>query len=262
MQIILMTSDNYHHCLPPFYHQFEKYFSAPWRQKIDEPLRLVTCGFGKSDVMPSDWAWYSIGKFEDYPANRWSDAFLKVLDEVAEKRFILMLEDYWLCRETDVEGVAMAAAYMEQYKNVFRFDISTDTLGMDAGALFGLGKNTYARVGRWDLLRRPQESQYNFSFWGSIFNRELAKRYVVPGESAQEIEIAGTRRLNADMCEKTGLMVLGTRQAPMIHGNIYSGGFREKFGKTGPFYADPWNGSWAVSDSDLEEMRRKGLWGE
>jgi hypothetical protein len=184
-----MTSDNAYHCLPPFYHLFEKYFASPWRQKCaPEPLKLVTCGFSHPEQrIPPDWRFYSIGSFSDYPANRWSDAFIKVLDEVAEERFILMLEDYWLCRETDVEGVQMAGNYMAQYQNVFRFDLAWNTLYINAGANFNYGLNTYAPVGRWDLIRAPQEAGYNFSFWGSIFDRDITRRYVIPGEAAQRV---------------------------------------------------------------------------
>ncbi len=82
------------------------------------------------------------------------------------------------------------------------------------------------------------------SLWAGIWNREQLKRVLVAGETAQEIEIAGTRRVTDDQ------LVLGTRQAPLLHGNIY-----QSRNNGEPVYEDA---NWAIKPDDLEFMRKEG----
>ena len=101
MQVIVMTSDNYYHCLMPFTYLWHKFFTNYVPAELCEPFDFdfVFCGFSEPDVdlkAFDDWRFHSIGAYSDYPADCWSDALLRVLDDVAEDRFILMLEDYWL----------------------------------------------------------------------------------------------------------------------------------------------------------------------
>ena len=70
------------------------------------------------------------------------------------------------------------------------------------------------------------------------------KQFVVPGETAQELEMHGTSRVTDDV------LVLGTRQAPLVHGNIYRSGRGAE-----PAYEE--NG-WAIPEVELEYMREKG----
>jgi hypothetical protein len=101
MQVIVMTSDNYYNCLTPFMYLWLRFFTF--------------CGFTEPGVeLLHPWRFVSIGKFEDYPAQKWSDALLWVLDNVAQDRFVLMLEDYWLCRPVDVRGVKYLYDYADQ----------------------------------------------------------------------------------------------------------------------------------------------------
>ena len=245
MQILVLTSDKQHHCLNPFVHLWQKYF---WWSAPMQGARQIICGFTPPRGVKSNYTWefYSIGRQEDYPADRWSDALIKVLDEVADEQFLLMLEDYWLCRPVDLAAVRMLYDYARQFSNVLKIDLTTDRLYMDGGGRFLYGYNTYNHVGYLDLIKSPPGSQYQMSLWGGIWNRDVMRRFLVPGERAQEVELRGTARVN-----ETGdsVLVLGTRQAPMMHGNVYQSG------REGPVYHD---GGWQISQADLAELRVRG----
>lgn len=244
MQVIVMTSDKYENCLEPFMWLWQKYFTG-WPNA--EPLDLVFCGFTapKADLWRYGWRFHSIGAYEDYPPKRWSDAFLKVLDEVAEDRFVLMLEDYWLCRQVDTRGVKMLYDYAGQFENVLKIDLMFDRLYINGGSNFLYGQNTYAHCGYLDLIKSPQGTDYQMSLWTGIWRRDVMRRFIVPGEKAQEIEMYGTSRVN----RADDILVLGTRQGPMSHGNIY------RDSRDGPSYADS---GWAIDVGDLGAMRAKG----
>lgn len=250
MQVIVMTSDNQHHCLMPFMYLWRRFFTyyIP-SNSLGDLIRngdFVFCGFTKPEIDFSHWDWrfHSIGKFEDYPADKWSDAFLHVLDNVAQDRFILMLEDYWLCRPVDVRGVKYLYDYMAQFQNVLKIDLDGDRLYINGGSTFLYNANTYNFVGHLDLLKSPTGTPYQFSLWGGIWRRDLMRRYIIPGKSAQELELQCSDKVGDDV------LVLGTRQMPLHHANIYRSGR----GKT-PAFSE---GGWKVPDSEIEYMKGKG----
>lgn len=220
-----------------------------------DALGLVTdkviCGFSPppDSVLFEHYGWRfrSMGRFEDYPAHRWSDAWIKVLEDVAESRFLLMLEDYWLCRPVDVEAIHMLYDYCNQFQNVLKIDLTMERLFNNGGGMYQFGFNTYNHVGYLDLVKSPAGSQYQMSLWGGLWNRDVMRRFIVSGERAQQIELNGTTRVNQVGDE---VLVLGTRQAPILHGNIYQSG---RGGK--PVYAD---GGWAIPEADLAELRARG----
>lgn len=256
MQVIVMTSDNQSHCLVPFMYLWRKFFTGftPGGMWADRdgyhpgmPIDLVFCGFTepKIDLRQFDnWRFHSIGKFEDYPADKWSDAFLHVLDNVAQDRFILMLEDYWLCRPVDVRGVKYLYDYMAQFQNVLKIDLDGDRLYINGGSNFLYNQNTYNYVGHLDLLKSPSGTAYQFSLWGGIWRRDLMRKYIIPGRSAQELELQCSDKVGDDV------LVLGTRQMPLHHANIYRSGR----GKT-PAFSE---GGWSIPDSEIEYMKGKG----
>lgn len=243
MQVIVMTSDSYLHSLKPFAYLFNKY----WGYRGGEIQEVIVCGFTKPPFeLHENFIFHSIGKYEDYPADKWSDALIKVLDNVAEEQFVLMLEDYWITRAVDHFAVRMLADYCKQFKNVLKICLSTDRLYINGGSNFLYGANTYNHVGYVDLIKSPPGTMYQMSLWGGLWNRDVMRKFIIPGERAQEIEMRGTNRVNE---LGDSFLVLGTRQAPVLHGNIYQSG------KVGPSYADI---GWRVNQADLNYILKQG----
>lgn len=241
VQIIVMASDKQYHLLPAYVHQFDKYYGMA-------EVKTVFCGFSPlpSSLPCPEYKFYSIGSYEDYPANRWSDALIKVLDEIAEEVFILMLEDYWLTRPTDTRAVRMIYDYFYQFENVIKFDLTTDRLFANGGGQYLYGYNTYETLGYLDLIKSDFSSPYHLSLWGGAWRRDLLRRFLVRGETAQQIELNGTHRL-AQVGDE--LLVLGTRQAPLKHANVFQrGGWND----------DPMTGLPSLKAADREELKRLG----
>lgn len=215
MQVVLMTSDKQDHLLPGFFRQWQKYFPA-------DVVGVIT-GFRKPPNLPQGWRFVSHGKQEDYPPKRWSERLMQVCDEIADDVFMLLLEDYWLYREADTCGLKMIYDYMHQYRNVLKFDLATDRLYANRGEPYLYDMNTYDTLGYLDLIKSDYKSAYHMSLWGGMYRRDLLKKILIPGETAQEIEVHGTNRLAAFGDE---ILVLGTRQAPLRHINaIIRGGW-------------------------------------
>lgn len=238
MQVIVVTSEKMYHCLSPFMYLWDKYAGF-------DDFKMTVCLFKQTDFIYRPLCdVHSLGDFADWPASRWSEQLTKILDEIAAPQFLLMLEDYWLTRPVDVKALSMLFAYASQFENVLKVDVTHDRLYINGGSNFLFDAGTYDNCGYLDLIKSPHGTAYQMSLWGGIWNREQIKRVLVPGETAQDIEIAGTRRVTEDQ------LVLGTRQAPLLHGNIYQS---RNEGKA--VYEDSY---WAIKPVDLGFMRGKG----
>jgi hypothetical protein len=245
MQVLVIASEMMYKCLSPFMHQWHKY--ANFRVGGNSPMAfdVIVCGFGPVNYYNESFTeFYSMGDQADWPASRWSEKLTRILNEVADEQFILMLEDYWLLRSVDVCAVRMLFDYAAQFQNVLKIDLGTDRLYINGGADFLYGANTYDNVGYLDLIKSPPGTPYQMSLWGGIWNREQLRKVLIPGETPQDIEIAGTSRVTDDQ------LVLGTRQAPLLHGNIYQS---RNAGE--PVYEDA---NWAIKAEDLAFMRKEG----
>lgn len=245
MQIIVMTSDNQSHILRGFNYLWNKY-------GLSYDDSVVICGFTLSDevyeIIKSRefYDWYSIGEFKDYPASKWSDALIKVIDDVAVETFTLLLDDYWLIRRTDFVAMRMIHDYMHQFQNVIRFDLTSDRLYADGGTRYLWNNETYDTLSYLDLIKSHAGSAYHLSLWGSMWRRDLLRQVLVEGETAQQIEINGTARLSQYGDE---MLVLGTRQAPVRHANVI---------QRGTWNQDATTGLPALKESDRKELERLG----
>lgn len=236
MQALIVASEKMYKCLNPFMWLWFKYCGLE---------NVTICCFSPPEIKAAlKVDYYSLGKQSDWPASRWSEKMVRILDEVAEEQFILMLEDYWLVRPVDVKAIRMLFDYAKQFQNVLKIDLTHDRLYINGGANFLYGANTYDNCGYLDLIKSPPGTPYQMSLWAGIWNREQMRKVLIPGETAQDIEINGTRRVTDDQ------LVLGTRQAPMLHANIY-----QSRNKGIPVYEDA---NWAIKPDDLAFMKREG----
>lgn len=250
MQLIIMTSDKTIDKMNGFFYLWQKYANF-------KDFNIITCGFEipKADQI---YQFYSIGQMSDYPQNKWSDAFTNVLDNIADEVFLFLMDDFWPVRQVDVVSLKMMYDYMIQFQYVLKMDVTTERLYSNTPAApeecpgiipvnqFYWGHNTYDVLGHLDLIKSSPTSAYHMSLWGGFFNRDLLKKILVPGETAQEIEINGTRRLQ-EMNDK--MIVLGTRQAPLRHANVQ---------QAGVWNEDENVGLPSLKENDRVELKRRG----
>jgi hypothetical protein len=199
MKIVVFTSDKRNWVLKGFFHQWQKYGAGDFPHY--NPYDIEVAGFTRPADLPKDVAFYSIGKFENYPVERWSDAIINYLLHLEDELFILMLEDYWLTRKIYDEAIVDAWAWMEQHPEAIRFDLTTDRCMAKSARYAGT-------FGRLDLC--AAKGDYSVSFQAGIFRKSLLLENLRPKETPWEAELAGSFRLNNQPA-----LVMGSYQWPI-----------------------------------------------
>lgn len=198
--IYVLTSDKYSDALRPFAWLLNRY----WRPNP----QVIVGGFTPPTFgLPPNFSFVSLGRFEDYPVGRWSDALIRMLLELPHPIFALMLEDYWITAPVDVGVYQVCVDYMHQFDYVTRLDLTGDRLHS------GFAKD-YGMAGDVKLLISDPESQYHMSLMAGLWRRERLLSILVANESPWEVELNGTPRLRA-LAKST--IVLGTDRWPVRH---------------------------------------------
>jgi hypothetical protein len=150
---------------------------------------VIVGGFtAPSFGLPPNFTFHSLGKFEDYPVDRWSDALIKMLLELQYPVFALMLEDYWLTGPVKTDDVQVLTDYMAQFEYVARLDLTGDRLHS------GFAKD-YGQAGNVKLLGvRPRQPVPLQPDDGALAPERLLS-ILVAGESPWQIELEDEVRL-------------------------------------------------------------------
>lgn len=202
MKAIVFTSDRHDWLLHGFLRQWSKYRGT----KYDGELDLEIAGFsyrGPYRIEPSgeEVPFSSIGRFEDYPVERWSDAVYAKVMSLKDELFIFMLEDYWLMRHLNRGVMNLAEDYMRKHPDVIRFDLTSDRM-------FAKEAKYTESHGVMDICEA--KGDYSLSFQAAIYRRDLLLEVLRPGETPWQAELRGTQRLN-----NLGHRVLGSYQWPV-----------------------------------------------
>lgn len=212
-RVVVMTSDKYIKALRPFAYLFNKYWSSD--------IQVVVAGFTPPDFdLPDNFVFLSLGKFEDFPINKWSDALIKVCDTLEDDVFVLMLEDYWLIRGVDLRGVSILADYARQFSYVLKIDLCADRL-------YAGGVSDYGHVGHLDLVKSHPESAYHMSLMTGLWRKDRLREVLVPSWTPWDVEISGTSHLRHLSVRQDGterMIVIGTKQWPVKHTLAFRGG--------------------------------------
>lgn len=228
--IYVLTSDKYLDALRPFAYLLNKY----WRPNP----QVIVGGFTPPLFdLPSNFAFHSLGKFEDYPVDRWSNSLIKMLLELPHDVFVFMLEDYWITKPVKSGYIDIIGDYMKQFEYVARFDLTGDRLNSGYA-------EPYGKVGPIDLIVSDPESQYHCSLIAGMWRRSHMLKIVVENETPWQVELEGTPRLRA---LKQYIIVLGTTDPPIKHTLALRGG------DEGKLILDE------LKDQDIDEMRRLGM---
>ena len=177
MKTVVFTSDSHNWLLKGFFHQWKKYAGGA----------VEVAGFTKPEL-PKNVKFHSIGDMKDYPVDKWSNGLIKYLNEIPDELVLILLEDYWLIRPIDYDAVEEAAELMESYKDVIRFDLTTDRANNRNAEYAGAFR-------KLDLCRA--KGDYSLSFQASIYRKSLLLEVLKPDESPWQTELNGSARLNA-----------------------------------------------------------------
>lgn len=198
MRIVVPVYNKRHWALQPFSILFNKY----WGGSID-----VMCYSLPQMQLPSNFQIVSVDPI-DFPKEKWVDGVLLYLKAIPDNAIVLLLEDYWLTRKVDVNGVAKLAGIVDD--DVLRIDLTMDRLYAD-------GVKDIGYVGHYDIIEAVG-SQYQMSLQAGIWNRKLLIEVLeqLPRNmhSAWDVELEGTNIVN-----NGGYKVYGTRQCPVRYIN-------------------------------------------
>jgi hypothetical protein len=231
VRVFVTTCDKYIEALRPMAYLINKY----WKPRPE----VVVGGFtppGKLGVeLPPNFHFHSIGKQEDYPIGKWTDAVIEFVSEMPDEVFVLMLEDMWPVRGVDGRMVQMLADYMHQFRYVARIDLTGDRL-------YAHGMKDYGRVGWIDLIISMPGSPYHLSMMPGLWRKEHLLSTFRRGWSPWEVELQGTPVL----AHNRDVIVLGTRQWPYRNILAFRGG------DSGKLLLD------GIDEADVNEMRKRG----
>jgi hypothetical protein len=199
---VVSVSDKYLWSLLPFSYLFLKY--------CGNDVKMDIAGYTIPRFsLPHGFNYYSIDT-PQYPKERWVDGFLKFLYQYKEPYFVLLLEDYWLCRNVDKIGIDLLTDFMRLREDIVRIDITGDRLY--AGNMRDIGY-----WDRFDIVEAPQ-APYQMSLQAGIWNRllliDILEKLPETKRSAWDVELEGTSILNAH-----NMIVYGTRQTPIRYVN-------------------------------------------
>ena len=216
MKLIVMTSDKHMPLLLPFSYLFNKYWG---------PDQAVTvCHYTQPNfLLPENFGYFRIGYQADYPFQKWSDSLIRVLNSIEEETVVIMLEDYWLCREVDRQAVADLNDFAIAEKRILKIDLMSDRL-------YAASMQDYASLGHLDLIKSSPSSAYHMSLMTGIWRVDNLLSVLIPNESAHDIEIRGTTRVREKFED---LLVLGTRQFPVRHPHVVNSQNPHKIDMTG-----------------------------
>jgi hypothetical protein len=149
--------------------------------------------------------------YQDYPRHKWGDGVIEYLEQINDKTVILLLEDYWLTRAVNNEGITILASLIKGNDNILRVDLTADR--QYAGGMRDAGY-----VEWFDLIEAPN-SPYQMSLQAGIWHREnllkVLKDLPKDSRSSWDVELIGTNLVN----NKYNFRVLGTRQCPLRYVN-------------------------------------------
>lgn len=230
--LAIMTTPKTEWCLPGLIYLLDTRIGHPASQSFD----IHIFGYDQTDQElfgRPDLTFHSIGDFADYPAGKWTDSFIVVLDKLRQmgvENFVFMLEDYWPVRGIDYNAIHTLWTYAEQCDDILKIDLASDRLYSDPQRWI-MNYNTAFSLGYLDVIQARPGDQYYVSLWCGIFNVINLRKLVNPGWTAQELELRGTELVHR-VYENTGTPPprhLGTRQAPLQHDNIVHNGEAFKF---------------------------------
>lgn len=161
-------------------------------------------------ALPSYATFLSLGAFRDFPANRWSDGLLRLLESQPDDVFLYTMDDFWLVQEVPDAPVRFLADYLLAHPHIARIDLTSDRA--NSGHAEGAQIEKYRHKGEWHditIIHTPPRTPYQLSFQTGLWRRSALRQYLTPGESAGETEVRGSNRMTL-----ANANVLGTLEAP------------------------------------------------
>jgi hypothetical protein len=202
LSIVVLTSNNYVHCMPAFCYLFNKFWDAA------QSVQVVRYDV-RPPKMPGNFTNFAIGIQDDY---EWSSGLKKYLAYHPSDLILLMLEDYFISQPVDKELILNCWRFMMDHSEVAKVDLSGDRL-----------KFKYTEFSA-SFVESALDAQFQTSLQAAIWRKDYLLRFLRDNESAWQFEKRGTKRvIQARQRGNFDGVVLGCRKPPLTYINDKGG---------------------------------------
>lgn len=206
MEVIVLTSNKYLHCLLPFSILFNRYW------KKEQPVKIIRYEI-RPQGLPINFTNFAIGNQADYT---WSSGLIKYLYHHPGELILLMLEDYFLSQPVNIKAVEMAWAYMLHHPEIAKIDLSDDRLKVD--------HTDYNDT----FILSADDAPFQTSVQAAIWRKDFLLQFLNPTENPWQFEQKGTKRvIAARQAGKFSGLILGFKEPPIVYVNAVGGAGRK-----------------------------------
>lgn len=202
LEVIVLTSNAYLRCLPPFAYLFNQFWGK------EQAVKVVWYEV-RPHNLPANFTNYAIGKQADYT---WSGGLIKFLKDYEGELILLMLEDYFLDGRVSTKAIQSAWDFMRTQPGIAKIDLTGDRLKVPYEYLSEL------------FIQTTKDAPFQTSLQAAIWRKDFLLRFLDPKENPWQFEKLGTKRVIAarEKGEFDGL-ILGFKQPPMSYVNAVGG---------------------------------------
>lgn len=208
MNLYVMVSNKYIHCLPPFGYLFAKYWGT------SQPVTVVGYEARPTKILPRNFHFVSIGKQETHT---FSSGLMTFFSRVRDDYFMLMLEDYFLDFPVRRATIDQCEQVMLDNPDVVKIDLTDDRQRFeheetDVGKAYGIR-----------FIQSTPGAAYQGSLQAAIWRRDFLLQFLNPKEDAWMMEKNFTRRCITARRDGFAGKILGMKQHPVHYVNAKGG---------------------------------------
>ena len=202
MEVIVLASNAYLHCLPPFAYLFNKFWGA------NQPAKVVRYEIRPRNL-PGNFGNFAIGIQDDYT---WSSGLIKYLQYHNGELILMMLEDYFLSEGVDTDHIQAMWDLMTERPEIAKIDLSDDRLKVP--------HTQYGEI----LVKSAGDAPFQTSIQAAIWRKDFLLKFLDPTESPWQFERRGTKRvIKARQAGEWGGLILGCKRPPLSYINAVGG---------------------------------------
>jgi len=206
--VVVLTSNRYVHCIPPFAYLFNKFWDAGQQVKIV-----------RYDVRPpktsGNFSNFAIGVQDEYT---WSSGLIKYLHYHPGDLILLMLEDYFVDKPVNTKLIKKLWQYMGQHEGIVKIDLTDDRLKMP--------HRVYNPPLHYDedLIVSEDNAPFQTSLQAAIWRKDFLLQFLDPTENPWQFEKKGTKRIvQARLSGDFDGLILGCKRPPLSYINAKGG---------------------------------------
>jgi hypothetical protein len=202
--IYVLTHPTHHWLLQGFSFLFNEFWNEPGQR-----VYVVTSG---RDIpkLPENFGFIRTSDLS------WTDDLFTLIAYTPHNYIILLLEDYWFTASAQISAIKEIYDWMktnpELCESILRIDLSGDRASMKSAI-------KYPNIRGIEMVQTFPPVDYQMSIQAAIWNRDLLRRILVPGETAWQFEIDGTDRLN----KRSDIEVIGTKHRFINYEAVWRG---------------------------------------